>query len=277
MSFNNIKKIPQLEVVYGLYNLKTNKWYVGSTFDMHDRITRHKSMLIHNTHHSQKLQRSFNKYGIESFQIFILQICNGFSVEDLTKTEKSYISLLNSVKNGYNMIEECKNYHRFSLTTDQVKKAIEKKRIPVIALTSNGTFFKRYDSVSEAAKDLNSQSTNISEACKENRTVKGYVLIYAKDYNPAKDYTYHRQPKTKEHIEKIREKAKHNRKNRKVYEVDDNENIITTYNSTRELNLALGLKPEQLRKYYKTSKKIKFVYNNKIYIVEESHIKKQSK
>lgn len=274
MSFKNTKEIPRFEVVYGLYNIKTNKWYVGSTFDMRDRMIRHKSMLMHNSHHSQKLQRSFNKYGIESFQIFILQMCNGFTIEDLTNTEEFYIKLLNSKQRGYNMTEDCKDYHRFSLTAEQIEKSIESKKIPVVVLTSNGVFFKQYDSVTSAAKDLNSESTNISEACKKNRTVKGYVLVYAKDYDPAKDYTYRRLPKTKEHIEKIKEKAKQNIRNRKIYEIDNDGNVIDTYNSMRELNIKLGLKPEALRKYYRTSQRTKFSYNGKTYIVEESHIKK---
>lgn len=274
MSLKNIKEIPQIEVVYGLYNIKTMKWYVGSTLNMHNRMLRHKSMLINNTHHSQKLQNSFNKYGIEVFQVFILQLCENFTIDVLTKTEEFYIKLLDSVQNGYNITDVCKNYYKFSLTDEQIKKSVKSKRIPVIALTLNGEYYKKYNSVSDAAKDLNSQSTNISKACRENKTVKGYVLIYEKDYNPNKDYKYHKLPKTKEHLEKIKNKAKHNVKNRKVYELDNNGNIINTYNSTRELNLQLGLSSEKLRKYYRTSKESKFIYNGKIYVVEESHIKK---
>ena len=276
MSLTNIKTIEKQEVVYGFYNLITQKWYIGSTFDLKDRITRHLYYLKHNCHHSQKLQRSFNKYGIDNFQLVILQNCNNFSSEDLTSTEEKYIKLFNSFKNGYNMTDVCSTYYKFKLSEDQINKSIKNKKIPVVVLDKNNNFIKEYESVIAAAKDLKSESTNISQACnrKNNRTVRGFVLVYKSEYDPTFDYTYTRTKKSSNHIQKIKRAAKNNSRNRKVYNIDKYGNVLHTYSSIRELALLLGLTADGLRKYYRKS--LKFVYDNKIYLVDKSHIKKQS-
>ena len=48
MSFNDLDKIGEIEVVYGIHNIVTDKWYIGSTFNLHDRIRRHKYYLLKN-------------------------------------------------------------------------------------------------------------------------------------------------------------------------------------------------------------------------------------
>lgn len=277
MSLTNIKTIERLEVIYGFYNLITQKWYIGSTFDLKDRIIRHLYYLKHNCHHSQKLQRSFNKHGIDNFQLVILQNCNNYSSKDLTSTEEKYIKLFNSFENGYNMTDVCTTYNKFKLSKDQIEKSTKNKKLPVIVLDKNNNFIREYESVAAAAKGLKSESTNISQACnrKNNRTVRGFVLVYKSEYDPTFDYTYKKTKKSDKHIQKIKSAAKNNPRNRKAYNIDENGNILHTYNSIRELALLLGLSPDGLRKYYRKS--LKFIYNDKTYLIDESHIKKQSK
>lgn len=55
MNFKNLSEIESVEVVYGIHNLITDKWYIGSTFNLHDRIRRHRYYLLKNQHHSSKL------------------------------------------------------------------------------------------------------------------------------------------------------------------------------------------------------------------------------
>ncbi len=76
------------------------KVYVGSAVNPKQRWIRHISNLRSGTHHSTKLQRSFNKYGESVFRVSILE-----NVDDKTcliHREQYYISLLRSYTTGYN-------------------------------------------------------------------------------------------------------------------------------------------------------------------------------
>jgi hypothetical protein len=90
--------------VYGIKNKITNKYYIGSCTNKRgicDRFRRHIYHLKLNTHHSQKLQRSFDKYDKDLVKWeFIL-------FEEITKEnykirEQYYINKFDSYNNGYN-------------------------------------------------------------------------------------------------------------------------------------------------------------------------------
>ena len=53
--------------IYTIRNIINNKYYVGCSKDMVDRIGAHKRALIKGTHKNILLQNSFNKYGILNF------------------------------------------------------------------------------------------------------------------------------------------------------------------------------------------------------------------
>lgn len=65
----------------------------------------HRWELNKGTHHSQKLQRSYNEYGSDKFIFGVLheaENCNNIN-DILNNLEILYIDVLNSVKNGYNI------------------------------------------------------------------------------------------------------------------------------------------------------------------------------
>mgnify|MGYP000355475291 CR=1 FL=1 len=61
--------------IYLIRNRISEKFYVGSSIDIDRRWTRHIDDLNKNKHHSVKLQNSWNKYGKDNFDFFIIQ-CN---------------------------------------------------------------------------------------------------------------------------------------------------------------------------------------------------------
>ena len=73
MKLSAWRKCEQIPVIYGIYNLATDKWYVGSCHNLKDRLHRHYYYLSHNNHHSTKLQRAWNKYGEDVFGAIILK------------------------------------------------------------------------------------------------------------------------------------------------------------------------------------------------------------
>ena len=274
MNFNDLKEIKSIEAIYGIHNIVTNKWYIGSTFNLHNRIRRHRYYLLKNQHHSTKLQRSFNKYGINAFEIIIIEQFENLDIEQLIEKEIDTINLYNSVEDGYNVIKDCRIYKNFKLTKEQINKVIKKHSIPIVSLTLDGKFVKRYKSITEAAKDLNDQTTNISKACNHGTThsIKGFILLYEKDYDPNREYKYARSKRTEEHIQKIIEKAKNNKRTRKIVEYDSNSNQINQFNSISALERELNIKKDNLRRKIKFPKtEFDFTINNRYFKISKSY------
>ena len=70
------KSLRNVSGVYRIRNLSNNKFYIGSAHSLYNRFIQHKQALQYNKHHSQYLQRAFNKYGTNQFIMEILLICD---------------------------------------------------------------------------------------------------------------------------------------------------------------------------------------------------------
>lgn len=89
--------------IYSITNLVNNKQYIGSTCQsFNERWRKHLSHLKLNKHHSNYLQKSFNKHGRENFVFTILEFC---SPEDCLKREQYYLDLFKVYESefGYNI------------------------------------------------------------------------------------------------------------------------------------------------------------------------------
>ena len=84
-----------------------------------------------------------------------------------------------------NKIKQCNGYVFFNTFQGETipklenfgKNSTRKKK--VAALNKDLTIFKEFDTITEAAKFINGQTTNISKACKNNLlTYKGYYWKY---------------------------------------------------------------------------------------------------
>jgi len=101
----------------GIYIISyNNKNYVGSSSNLKKRIREHFSCLKRNTHPNSRLQRAFNKYGIEAFSCKIVSTC---PPEYLIKLEQWFI---NNTKNTVNL-----NPFAYSSKGRVVKKSTRKK------------------------------------------------------------------------------------------------------------------------------------------------------
>lgn len=180
-------------IVYLITNKINGKQYIGQTIQpLEDRWRYHKSK----SSRCLALKSAIDKYGVDSFEIEILTICN--NDQELNKKEVEFIKQFNTLApNGYNLttggerpyysnesrekmsksgknrspisedtskklsnrIKGEKNHnfgkkfneeHREKLSNSHIGK-ISTKRQKVICYESN----KTYQSISEAAKDLN--------------------------------------------------------------------------------------------------------------------------
>ena len=83
-----------------MIKLKTDhRCYIGSSKDIGKRIDAHFRRLFINKHHCIRLQRCYNKYGKENFEIIVINLCE---IQDLKTKEKYYIDLHDSYNTGLN-------------------------------------------------------------------------------------------------------------------------------------------------------------------------------
>lgn len=75
--------------IYKIINIKNNKHYIGSSSHLLRRKREHFYNLSRNTHCNRYLQFSYNKYGHQSFQFVIIELCEQ---EILLNREQEYLN-----------------------------------------------------------------------------------------------------------------------------------------------------------------------------------------
>lgn len=76
--------------IYIIKNKLNSKFYIGSTINFYKRKTTHLRALKRGIHHSNYLQRAYNKYGVENFTIDIFQFCD---LKEKKELEQYYLDL----------------------------------------------------------------------------------------------------------------------------------------------------------------------------------------
>lgn len=253
MKLNDCRKMKDVPVIYGIKNVITNKWYIGSCLSLRKRMCRHRYYLRHNKHHSSKLQRSYNLYGEDAFEIHILKELSTIDTVEIIETENVFIKAYESIKDGYNMIEATPMYHR-GQSEEAKQKAAKSHMIKIVCINRfTNEVYKIYESLTEAAKELELETTNISNVCKGRklRYLKDYTFRYFSDYDPFEDYTVKEHcmkgvPKTGLWLQRMKENS-YNAK--KVYKYDLQGNFVCQYSSRLEAERQNGFKKEFLRKH----------------------------
>lgn len=251
MKINEIKSFLRIPVIYGIHNTVTNKWYIGSCLDMKDRFQRHRYYLKHGKHHSSKLQRSFNLYGENAFDVQILKHLS--EDDDRFILEEEYIKKYNSINNGYNILETCKEVNYFKLSEkakSNFMKYIDTLKRSVICIDRfTGNIVNEFSSISDAARFYKTSSSNISRTCKGKiNYIKDIVFVYKEDFDESKNYirqTHNKGIKFSE--EHKRKMGMSNPRNKAVYKYDLKGNLLEVYYSRSEAERQNSFKKEYLR------------------------------
>lgn len=85
--------------IYQIRHMTSGKVYVGSSGNIPVRWRLHRRELRQGVHHSQKLQRAWNKYGADAFVFEVLAEC---SIPSLRSREQHWMDTLNAFTSGYN-------------------------------------------------------------------------------------------------------------------------------------------------------------------------------
>lgn len=115
----------------GIYKIqsisKPERVYIGSAIEVNGRIRRHLNDLLKKRHHSDKLQRHYNKYGKNDLQFMVILEC---PKDQLIAREQDFIDALNPYFNNCKVAGSSLGYRHS-------KDSIEKMKIPKPSLLGN--------------------------------------------------------------------------------------------------------------------------------------------
>ena len=169
--------------IYIIINTKNGKRYVGSSINIRKRLWEHRANLRHNHHDNQHLQNAWNKYGEQSFEYSVLEVC---SQEERFSREQFYVNTLHP---EYNICLDVVENPPVTIETRQRHSEARKRLMAegVIAITNNkpvwvynseGSLVGQWESIRKAARDLH---IHYSSACRviqgKDSQVKGYKFF----------------------------------------------------------------------------------------------------
>jgi group I intron endonuclease len=122
----------------GIYSITSpsGKCYIGSSADIENRWSRHRSDLKKDSHHAFKLQRASTKHGLKALIFNILEVC---SIENLLPLEQMYLT---RHKPKYNTtlsvdIASCEQSRKKMLATIRTPEHRAKVRVTAVKLKTH--------------------------------------------------------------------------------------------------------------------------------------------
>jgi hypothetical protein len=255
MNLKDKSQFPKLQGIYKITNVKTKKCYIGSAVNLKLRLQRHLYEFEKNLHNNLHLQRIFNKYGFEIFEVEILELFDIIEYKELLKIESNYINIYNSYVNGYNlMLDNSSHFKKLNKNKKNIEnnKKRNSKHVCLIDIHTNKLEYT-FDSISDAGRFLNTSTSNISQVCKNKANyLKGYNFCYREEYDINFDY---RKPLFATKNRKISEahrlkieKASQLSKGKNVFQYDKNYVFINEFPSMKKAEEYNNLKKESLRR-----------------------------
>lgn len=160
----NIKNLPEKSGIYKITNLINGHSYIGQSKNIFKRFNFHHICDYKNPNSSQyntKLYQAFRKYGIDQFQVGILELCD---ISQLDEKEIKYIKIFNTYKNGYNSTPGgqfwSENIHAYEIEqkrkiTREKNKSLQGQKHPRAKLTDLEVINIRQRYINgEAIKDI---------------------------------------------------------------------------------------------------------------------------
>lgn len=149
--------------VYFIYNIVTNKVYIGQSNNPKKRFVQHKYKLKNNKHHCQHLQKSWDLHKEYNFHFFIVYECQ--NQDEANFIEKYYIDWYNCLGLAYNTTWNHKGRGEVSLETrEKLRQANLGKKATIetrLKLSANNKGRKMPNHVKENLVTTNSKSFKV--------------------------------------------------------------------------------------------------------------------
>jgi group I intron endonuclease len=119
--------LPKGPGIYKITNIENGHFYIGSSVNIYNRIKNHFSYLKRGKHANTHLQRSFDIYGLDSFNVEVLEECPQTEQKILLEIEQKYIDMFWDGGNTcYNMSKSSQAPNGF-IHTETWKKLMSEK------------------------------------------------------------------------------------------------------------------------------------------------------
>jgi group I intron endonuclease len=132
----------------GVYKIQSicnpERVYIGSSIDIVDRWSRHRCDLFKKIHHSRKLQRHYNKYGVDDLTYMILELC---TKENIVVREQHYLDTIIHYFNALHVARSCLGIKRSEVTKQKIR---EKRKFQTN--TNKGMHWKLSEETKEKMK-----------------------------------------------------------------------------------------------------------------------------
>jgi|SRR5579859_705976 len=92
--------------IYKIISKIDGRYYLGSSKNIEKRWIIHKSHLNNKKHINIFLQRAWEKYGCENFELSIIENCDGYSRDDIFNLEQFYLDKIDDI--SYNLSKKAK-------------------------------------------------------------------------------------------------------------------------------------------------------------------------
>ena len=182
ISQNNNKKVG----IYCIHNTVSGKKYIGSSINIGQRLSNHRSQLRGNYHENIYLQNAYNKYGEEVFTTYVVMYCEE---KDLLINEQHYITNLNAEYNiakdvirGLQSNETKQKHSRTKKQMYQEGKLLPNCSKEIKVYTINGKYLGTYLTIEEVSVKLKLATTSIQRVLKkEAKQMNGFIFLYKED------------------------------------------------------------------------------------------------
>jgi group I intron endonuclease len=116
--------------IYKITNLKTGKFYIGSSNDIDQRWNEHRSRLTRKLHPNKKFVNAWHKHGKD---LFLFEVLEEVSENLLLKVEQTYLDTLRPFDRhvGYNLYPFAGGGNIFQFLSDKDKKIFKEKSIRI--------------------------------------------------------------------------------------------------------------------------------------------------
>lgn len=174
------RKKKDITGIYSITNKINNKRYIGLSVNIHNRWTQHKSDLKYDSHVNPHLQSAWNKYGEDSFEFEILEIC---SKEELEDKEIFWIDKFDSCNSGYNILYGAGDYSNLLKDKENSRFSKENEKDFYIFNRYTGDLLGRFRNIEKAARRFDINKYMLAKLLdKEANYTQAFEAIYVDEY-----------------------------------------------------------------------------------------------